>query len=231
MSTVHGGQGNIVRNGLVLWLDAANPRSYDYPYNGTTWRDLSGNGNNGTLTNGPTYSTLNGGSIVFDGIDDYVTTPYVIQPAISSTLQSFCSWLKGTTLNNSFFGSDANSTGKFHLILDYPTPTQLRFAESYYGSGSPGDQNNIVSVSPNSTWNYGCIVKTGVSTFDVYLNGVKVISNANKTANGSSLLNLGRWWSGFNKTSNIGHLLTYNRALSQQEIQQNYNSTKSRFGI
>ena len=59
----------IVTDGLVLALDAGNPKSY--PGSGTTWTDLSGNGNNGTLTNGPTYSSANGGSIVFDGVDDY----------------------------------------------------------------------------------------------------------------------------------------------------------------
>jgi len=63
---------SIVMNGLVLCLDAGNTKSY--PGSGTTWIDLSGNSNTGTLTNGPTYSSENGGSLVFDGIDDYVTT-------------------------------------------------------------------------------------------------------------------------------------------------------------
>ena len=61
---------NIVTDVLVLCLDAANRRSY--PGSGNSWLDLSGNGNNGTLTNGPTYSSANGGSLVFDGVDDYV---------------------------------------------------------------------------------------------------------------------------------------------------------------
>ena len=60
----------IVRSGLVLHLDAARPASY--PGSGTTWTDLSGQGNNGTLTNGPTYSSANGGSIVLDGTNDDV---------------------------------------------------------------------------------------------------------------------------------------------------------------
>ena len=60
----------IVSNGLVLCLDAANKRSY--PGTGTTWTDLSGNSNNGTLTNGPTFSAGNMGSILFDGTNDYV---------------------------------------------------------------------------------------------------------------------------------------------------------------
>jgi hypothetical protein len=61
---------NIVTDGLVLYLDAANQKSY--PGTGTTWNDLSGNGNNGTLVNGPTFNSDNNGSIVFDGVDDYV---------------------------------------------------------------------------------------------------------------------------------------------------------------
>ena len=63
----------IVTNGLVLALDAANIKSY--PGSGTTWTDLSGIGNNGTLTNGPTYSSANGGSLVFNGTDNYVSLP------------------------------------------------------------------------------------------------------------------------------------------------------------
>jgi hypothetical protein len=71
MSTVHGGPGNIVTNGLVLNLDAANPRSYPPPYNMTTWTDLSRN-NNGTLINGPTFNSGNGGSIRCDGVNDFI---------------------------------------------------------------------------------------------------------------------------------------------------------------
>jgi hypothetical protein len=63
----------IVTDGLVLALDAAN--SLSYPGSGTTWTDLSGKGNNGTLVNGPTFDQANGGSIVFDGTDDYVNLP------------------------------------------------------------------------------------------------------------------------------------------------------------
>ena len=65
--------GNIVTSGLVLNLDAAKRDSY--PGSGTIWRDISGNGNNGTLTNGPTFNSDNYGSIAFDGVDDYVLLP------------------------------------------------------------------------------------------------------------------------------------------------------------
>jgi len=60
----------VVTTGLQLYLDAGNASSY--PGSGTTWTDLTVNGRNGTLTNGPTYSGTNGGSIVFDGTNDFV---------------------------------------------------------------------------------------------------------------------------------------------------------------
>lgn len=61
----------IVSEGLVLYLDAANSKSYSGT--GTTWTDLSGNSNNATLVNGPTYSSLNGGGIVLDATDDFIS--------------------------------------------------------------------------------------------------------------------------------------------------------------
>ena len=64
---------NIVDNGLVLYLDAGNRKSYTS--GSTTWFDKSGFNNNGTLTNGPTFDSGNGGNIVFDGADDYGIIP------------------------------------------------------------------------------------------------------------------------------------------------------------
>jgi hypothetical protein len=74
---------NIVTDGLVLALDAGSKKSY--AGSGTTWKDLSGNGNNGTLVNGPTFNSANGGSIVFDGVDDYVLLPNIVENSNSST--------------------------------------------------------------------------------------------------------------------------------------------------
>ena len=111
MSTVQGGQGNIVTNGLVLNLDAANPRSYPQPYDGTTWADLSGNGNNGTLTNGPTFNAVNGGSIVFDGVDDFIQCT----GSLTVTSATFVSWIKRNgnqvTYTGILFSRGTNTTG------------------------------------------------------------------------------------------------------------------------
>ena len=93
----------IVTSGLVLCLDAANKRSY--PGTGTTWTDLSGNSNNGTLTNGPTFSAGNQGSIVFDGTNDYAYQS-LFTNAITTTL-TFDVWVKF---------SDAGSSGRYIII-------------------------------------------------------------------------------------------------------------------
>ena len=61
---------SIVTDGLILHLDAADSNSYGG--SGNTWYDISGNGYNGILTNGPTYSTNNGGCLIFDGTNDYI---------------------------------------------------------------------------------------------------------------------------------------------------------------
>ena len=79
---------NIVTDGLVLVLDAANPTSYIS--GSTTWRDLSGNNNSGSLVNGPTFNSVNGGSIVFDGSNDYVE----ISPVNASSQFTLNLWIK-----------------------------------------------------------------------------------------------------------------------------------------
>ena len=76
MSTLTGGQGNIITNGLVLRLDAANPRSYQS--GSLIWNDLSGNGNSGSLVNGPAFNTSASGVIRFDGVDDYVSDSSIV---------------------------------------------------------------------------------------------------------------------------------------------------------
>ena len=73
----------IVTDGLVLALDAANRKSYNS--GSTTWYDLSGNNNNGTLYNGPTFNSANSGSIVFDGVDDY-STSFISSPGSNFTI-------------------------------------------------------------------------------------------------------------------------------------------------
>ena len=91
---------DIITDGLVLYLDAANSKSY--PGSGTTWKDLSGKGNDSALTNGPNYRSTGMGSFLFDGTDDYSTLPY--NSSMDNDYTTVSVWIKSTfvTGNNSY---------------------------------------------------------------------------------------------------------------------------------
>ena len=222
---------DIVENGLTLFLDASNIRSY--PGSGTTWSDLSGNGNNFSLINGPTFSAANLGSIVFDGVDDYLQ--------ISSLVWDY---------NNNF------------TIQFWFTPSSLGGANGYglFFNGNPGLNTNRVQIAGNSDgsiylntvgstlgddfvsaaglvsvgnwYNFAAIRNSGVLT--VYLNGVSVASgNENYAVSQQSNLYVGfvrssgaLWY----LNGRMSSILINNRSLSVNEVLQNYNATKSRFG-
>jgi hypothetical protein len=86
---------NIVRDGLVFAVDAANPTSY--PGSGVIWKDQTINQNDGTLINGPTFDSANGGSIEFDGVNDYVIGNALNSGGGSGTSQSYSIWFNATT--------------------------------------------------------------------------------------------------------------------------------------
>ena len=95
-----------ITNGLVLYLDAANKKSY--PGSGATWTDLSGNSNTGTLTNGPTFSAANMGSILFDGTNDYVDCGN--NSSLQITQGTISAWVKSTTNDSTFRGIIVKAT-------------------------------------------------------------------------------------------------------------------------
>ena len=230
MSTVHGGPGNIVTRGLVLNLDATNPRSYEPPYNGTTWRDLSGN-NNGTLINGPTYNSANGGTIVFDGTNDYVNlgTPSSINFGNSDSY-TFSFWFMKT---NSFkdydelFSMGAIANQRIHFLID--NSGRLYRWDAFSTTGIN------LNVWVNVVYTYQSQgVNTGVETF--FINGFQTT-----TRNGDmpAWISTGDRWLGFHSylggswpfQGRIVSFLSYNRALSSTEVLQNFNATRARFGL
>jgi hypothetical protein len=129
MSTIYNYTGGLITEGLVLNLDAAKRDSY--PGSGTLWKDLSGNGNNGTLTNGPTYTGVSkDASIIFDGVDDYVQIPYNIGNSnvdytinISFIINSFGTHFNG---NVSSFQSYNKALSAQEVLQNYNT-TKTRF--------------------------------------------------------------------------------------------------------
>ena len=216
----------VITDGLVLYLDAANTRSY--PGTGTVWSDLSRGGNNGVLTNGPTFNSGNGGNIVFDGVDDRVTTN-----SISLTNWTIQVWFKSAPVAGQFKGIvefALTSTGRSGLGINTNGRPLITYPTSLFNV-SQG------SAIDNNTW--CCLTGTlNSGTPNLYVNGVLQSLSGNSSAANAITLNtifIGDFTivpsTLYPLNGNIASVIFYNRALSATEILQNYNTTKSRFGI
>jgi hypothetical protein len=217
---------NIVTNGLVLALDAANVRSY--PGSGTSWFDLSGNGNTGTLVNGPTFNSGNGGSVVFDGVDDYAD--FGDNSTFNATLNASTNWsisywvnplTNGRVLDRGNIGADP--TGALELNV-------RSISRNNTSGGSSSLSVNIIGTG----WNYVNVTRTSSLLLSWYLNGVfSNSSQLTQSYGGSGIWKIGR--RAARTTSiyqgNIAQVSIYNRALSAAEISQNFNATRNRFGV
>jgi hypothetical protein len=226
--------GGVVQDGLVLHLDAANRRSY--PGFGTAWNDLSGNGNTGTLTNGPTFSSENAGSIVFDGNNDYIDCGSTLQ--INSNLLGLTVsiWIKIFGRNTIMLVENGTSftTNTFYLAQE--DANRLTFL--VYGDGaydlvtisSPVPYQTNVWLNLVGVWQSGMRCKLYYNSEDRTL----ALGGSSRTTvqNGNTNLWIGRRPGGsLPFLGNIGNVSIYNRALTQQEITQNFNALRGRYGI
>ena len=130
----------IVTSGLILNLDAGNASSY--PGTGTTWTDLSGNNNNGTLVNGVGYSSSNGGIMTFDGVNDFVNC------GNSSTFNqtnalTLSTWVKINSLSstNTLIGKQWCNLNQYSYILYVNTQGKLLF-----NTANSGECNGFFST-------------------------------------------------------------------------------------
>lgn len=219
--------GNIVTDGLVLYLDAGIASSY--PGSGTTWYDLSTSNYNGTLTNGPTFNTSNGGSIVFDGVDDYANFGNInITSGTSITVEVIVKPQSTQGAYADILDYDHTNSG-FVIQQDYVSTNQFIFG---YWNGSSYSVTSNITLTAN-VFNTLCFTKSG-TTVTSYLNGVQVAQNvlsANFTGTGKTLF-LSQWVQGgrfFN--GNISSVKMYNKALSASEVLQNFNANRRRFNI
>lgn len=222
----------IITDGLVLYLDAANTKSY--PGSGTTWTDLSGNGNNGTLINGPTFDNGNNGSIVFDGVNDFVTTGNQLDPiayglfADATSFWSVSSWFLPDTANtaNGAITGKGGGTGGLATYVVYESGTSLNVRLR-------GGTILTITSALTSTWNEVVITWDGTAA-KAYLNGSYVndivVGVAAKQLNNFVIGATGSGVNTFYK-GNVADTKVYNRALTSNEILQNYNATKGRFGL
>jgi hypothetical protein len=249
MGLNHGWRGpNIVRDGLVLYLDAGSPNSYQGT--GTTWKDISKvNQNNGTLVNGPTFSTANGGSIVFDGTDDYVTTTAGSTPILNITSQiTLETWLiatatasvsHGAGINSKGLSSDNNS-GVYETLIAQSGGINYPFFRMRIGSSTPSYFPTSIALNLNQIYHF-------VSTYNgsimrIFINGVESGTGLTQTGNIEAnterlvigcryrhVFTDGNFVSDF--SGRIYNNRIYNRALTPSEVLQNYNATKGRFGL
>jgi hypothetical protein len=222
----------IVTDGLVLALDAGNAKSYTS--GSTTWFDRSGNARNGTLTNGPTYNSANGGSIVFDGVDDYVTISTFSIPTGSFSCESFFQWSNLGTSRGTIFSLNYDYPNTGYLIRQRDDSSGKFVIWSDYGSESGVFSTAALTIN---TWNHVVVVQLN-GTCSIYINGVLDSSQAlpNPALSQSYPILLGvRAPSGPSAGAylpgRIGISKIYNRALSTFEIQQNFNALRGRYGI
>ena len=221
----------IITDGLVLCLDAADRNSY--PGSGASWFDLSGNNNHGTLMAGPTFDSSNGGSIVFDGSDDYVDCGNGSSINIIDNL-SVNIWFKITKPFGVFQGILAKRTGTANYGFNFATS-----AMQWYFRASSSFRVCSVSMSnfPIETWHNitGTFEKNGLDTLaKIYKNGVLLKSQSLQENVGTADVALSIGKSGTAAEYFGGHIPSvqiYNRALSFPEIFQNYKMMKGRYNL
>ena len=222
--------GGIVTDGLVLHLDAAKRDSY--PGSGTVWRDLSGNGNNGTLVNGPAFDRDSGnGSLVFDGVDDYAFknnidlgqnggidywfrfNQFPTEPGSDLLLGQYNSYILYSNNNTAL-------NQLYHFMYYNNTSEGL-------SSLSPGFISNIVL----GKWYNSVVAWDENGGFQSYLDGVQrvdtIASSFDSWRNNFSTLTLG----GYRSETETSVIKCYSKHLISTEVLQNFNAQRSRFGI
>jgi len=215
----------IVTDGLVLHLDAGNSTSY--PGSGTTWTDLSGSGNNGTLTNGPTYNGADGGSLVFDGVNDFIQC----SGSLTATTATFIVWIRRNGDQTSYHG----------ILFSRGTSVT---GTNFYPSNLLGYHwNNAVDTfswnsgltMPNLTWCMWAVSVSSSSATAYLCQSSGITSATNNVSHTITILDDikvgqddfgGRFFNG-----NIAQALIYNRALTATEVTQNFDALKGRYGL
>ena len=217
--------GQIVTSGLVLCLNAADKNSY--PGSGTTWTDLSGNSNNGTLTNGPTFNTGSGGSIVFDGVNDSVVITGSAALTAGTGNFTYNAWVYPITYDTYaplFVAANTNgiwigNNGSNFVLRAYAVADVLSFG----------------TLPTLNTWTNITITRVG-TTASLYYNGVLQTTSTTSQNFIQATTCIGSdgppglvysWYNG-----RIASTYFYKGVgLTSTQVFQNYNATKTRFGL
>lgn len=228
----------IITDGLVCCLDAGSTKSY--PGSGTAWSDLSTVANNGTLTNGPTYSTNGLGSIVFDGSNDHIV--FGSNPSVTNqiTIEVWVNLDLPTTNNYRIIVGRESSYRMIYLDPNQYSVNYIQWVCATANNGWYTTGTTTEATLPYSTFfGFHQIVGTyDGSRLRLYHDGaLQATSSSNISGN---VLTNGTYWIG--RTTVTGGLVDYfkgsmsihriyNKALSASEVLQNYNTQKGRFGL
>jgi hypothetical protein len=230
----------IVRDGLVLHLDAANIKSY--PGSGTLWKDVSGNGNNGTLVNGVAFNSSNKGSMFFDRVNDHINfenvaslqflnrSPYTLEAWIYPTVNPGASSWTGIFNRESTFNGLRDG---YNIYLNGSTGTAMFFATERFQAGTNRGLIYEVTTSVLNTWQQVCATYDGTN-LNLFYNAQLISTRDDATgniANTSKALEIGRRSSGSYFGGRLNEQKIYNRALAPAEIQQNFEAIRGRYGI
>lgn len=225
-----GGGPDIAQDGLVLYVDAANRKSY--PGSGTTWRDLTRNRNNTTLINSPTFNSDNSGNIVFNGTNQYAESLVSLISVTSNWTVN--AWYK--TSGNTFVGpllarGNVAETFQWRCELDASTG-KVRFLMR-----NSTDQSVLGTTSTNGTGWHMATYTNNSNLVTVYLDGnvensatITNLTNSNIGTN-AVIGKLGDTGGPYYFNGNIGLVQVYDQALTAKEVLQNFNATRSRFGV
>ena len=230
---------DMIQDGLLISLDASDRNSY--VSGSTTWFDASGNSNSGSLVNGPTFNSFNGGSIVFDGTNDYILLPANFFNPDSGSPFTVSFWFKTATAGI-ILGQQNTITPNIssgYVPAIYTDNAGKIRTSCFWGGAISNNSVSTLTVTDN-TWHN--IVVTFASNSQISYIDNTLFATLSKTQTNYAavyyyFIGAGTWstWLGttgnpfFN--GNIANMTFYNRALSAAEIQQNYNALKSRFGL
>jgi len=214
----------IVTDGLVLYLDAANIRSY--VSGSTIWNDISRGGNNGTLVNGPTFNSANGGSIVFDGTNDYSVIPSTSNLAPGTGDFTYSAWINPSSFLGTYSstlvvaingGLWIGKNGSNFVLRAYNVADYIQYG-----------------VLPTlNVWTNITITRSGTSA-TLYYNSIPVAvgTTSQNFVQGTTYIGNDGAISSANFNGKISNTSFYKgKSLSTAEVLQNYNTTKTRFGL
>jgi hypothetical protein len=219
----------VVTDGLVMYLDAGNTKSY--PGAGTTWTDISRNGNNGILQNGPVFiPNQNNGVLSFDGADDFGTAgSFFAYQAFTINL-----WIKPGSSQTTYADIiDNNHTGTQNWVCQQNENNLNQYEFAVLGGGGAFSTTGLLTLTSNTwvnlTFTYDGDKVRGYNNGSLFGTGASLGTTINYVA---PTFNIGRWnLGGRNWNGQYGIINAYNRTLSAVEILQNYNATKTRFGL